>query len=318
MAILLKHTDIAAIDRTIKAAFLDAYTGKAYTPRWPIIATRQSSTTRRNTYPQIIDAASIREWAEGERVVNGLVIEGASVTNQKWELTYGIRREDLDDDLSGTVAQAVSRVKSGAGKYLRHPDKLIFTVIKSNGIALDGVALFHATNHKVNPKDPESAAYVNTASGVMTATNVAAARSAMLELVGPDGDPLNEDPNVLLVPPALETTARKIAQADEVIYSATATDTREINVYKGNYTVVVAPHLAASFTGGSDSVWYILDTTDPEDRGLIYQEREAVELVSLFNVSDPNVFERDEYIWGTRARYTAAAGNPKKIFRRTG
>ena len=115
--------------------------------------------------------------------------------------------------------------------------------------------------------------------------------------------------------PALETTARKIAQADEVIYSATATDTREINVYKGNYVVVVAPHLAASFTGAPDAYWYMLDTTDPGDRGLIFQEREPVRLVTLFDLADASVFQRDEYVWGTRARYTAAAGNPKKIFR---
>lgn len=317
MAILLKHADLAALDRTLKSAFIGAYEGKGYMPRWPLLASRQSSTSRRNTYPSIIDAASIREWAEGERVVNGLVIEGASVTNQKWELTYGIRREDLDDDLTGTVAQAVSRVRSGAGKYLRHPDKLIFNIIKSNGTALDGVALF-ATTHPVNPKDSTPGNFSNTTAGALTATNVAAARATMMELVGPDGDPLNENPNVILVPPALETTARKIAQADEVIYSATATDTREINVYKGNYTVVVAPHLAASFTSGSDSYWYLLDTNDPEDRGLIFQEREPVELVTLFDLADANVFQRDEYVWGTRARYTAAAGNPKKICRRTG
>lgn len=317
MAILLKHADLAALDRTLKSAFLGAYEGKGYTPRWPLLASRQSSTSRRNTYPSIIDAASIREWAEGERVVNGLVIEGASVTNQKWELTYGVRRDDLDDDLTGTVAQAVSRVRSGAGKYLRHPDKLIFNIIKSNGTALDGVALF-ATTHPVNPKDSTPGNFSNTTTGALTATNVAAARATMMELVGPDGDPLNENPNVILVPPALETTARKIAQADEVIYSATATDTREINVYKGNYIVVVAPHLAASFTSGSDSYWYLLDTNDPEDRGLIFQEREPVELVTLFDLADANVFQRDEYVWGTRARYTAAAGNPKKICRRTG
>ena len=317
MSILLFHADLAALDRTLKSAFIGAYEGKGYTPRWPMIAARHTSSSRENIYPSIIDAASIREWAEGERVVNGLVIEGASVTNQKWELTYGIRREDLDDDLTGTVAQAVSRVRSGGGKYQRHPDKLVFNVIKNNSTSLDGLALFHAT-HKVNPKDPGSATFANTTSGALTPTNVASARAAMMELVGPDGDPLNENPNLILVPPALETTARKIAQADEVIYSATATDTREMNVYKGNYTVVVAPHLAASFTSGSDSYWYLLDTNDSEDRGLIFQEREAVELVTLFDLADANVFQRDEYVWGTRARYTAAAGNPKKIFRRTG
>ena len=139
----------------------------------------------------------------------------------------------------------------------------------------------------------------------------------MGELAGPDGDPINENPNILLVAPAREKVARKILEADEVIYSATATDTREMNVYKGNYTVVVAPHLAASFTSGSDAYWYMLDTSDPEDRGLLFQEREAVELVTLFDLADANVFQRDEYIWGLRERSAVAAGNPVHIARGT-
>jgi phage major head subunit gpT-like protein len=317
MPALLKPEVLSNLDVTIKGAFLDAYSNGNYQPKWSLVATRQTSGSRKNVYPQAIDAATIREWSEGERVINGIVIRGAEVTNQTWELTYSIKREDLDDDMSGTVAQAVSRVRSGAAKYLRHPDKLVFNVLKANGTSLDGLALFSAS-HLENPSDPGSSTFSNTSSGALTPANVAAARAKMLELKGPDGDPLNEEPNTIIVPPALETTARRIAQADMVIDSATATDNAEFNVYKGAYTVLVVPHLAASFTNGSDSYWYLADTSDPEDRGLIFQEREAVELVSLFSPTDPNVFERNEYVWGTRARYTAAAGNPKRIFRRTG
>lgn len=316
MPALIKPADLTALDVTVKGAFLDAYNAKSYTPKWPMVASRQSSTSARNVYPQAIDAAAIREWSEGERVVNGIVLVGASVRNQTWELTYSIKREDLDDDMSGTVAQAVSRVRSGASKYLRHPDKLVFNVVKNNGTSLDGLALFHAS-HKENPADPASATFSNTDSGAITPFNVAAARAKMLELKGPDGDPLNEEPNIILVSPAKETIARRIAQADMVIDSGTATDNTQFNVYKGAYTVVVVPHLATAF-GGNDDYWYLVDNSDPEDRGLIFQEREAVEMVSLFSPTDANVFERNEYVWGTRARYTAAAGNPKRIFRRTG
>jgi phage major head subunit gpT-like protein len=313
----LKPEVLANLDVTVKGAFLDAYSNGSYQPKWSMVATRQTSATKKNTYPQAIDAAIIREWSEGERVINGIVLRGAEVTNQTWELTYSIKREDLDDDMSGTVAQAVSRVRSGAAKYLRHPDKLVFNVLKSNGLALDGVALFSAS-HSENPSDPGASNFSNTDTGALTPSAVATTRAKMLELKGPDGDPLNEEPNMLIVPPALETTARRIAQADMVIDSATATDNAQFNVYKGAYTVVVVPHLAASFTGGSDTAWYLADVSDPEDRGLIFQEREAVEMVSLFSPTDANVFERNEYVWGTRARYTAAAGNPKRIFRRTG
>lgn len=316
MASLVKHADLRALDVTLRTAFMQAYEASTYTPRWTMYATRQQSTSKKNIYPQAIDAAAIREWTEGERVFNGLVLESASVTNQLWELSYSLRRIDIDDDMTGAVRAAVSRLKSGAGKYQRHPDKLVVACITGNTTCLDGLALFHAS-HKVNPADPGSATFGNTASGALTPTNAAAARASMLEYKAPDGDVINEDPRVLLVPPALELTARKIAQADTLIYSGTATDNPETNVYRGMYDVVVEPRLSAAH-GGSDSYWYLIDATDSEDRALIFQEREGVEIVSRFNPSDPGVFDRDEYSWGTRARYTAAAGNPKKIVRRTG
>jgi len=314
---LTKSSELTGLDRTVRAAFMDAYNSKSVQQRWKLYATAQPSTSAKNTYPMIVDAANVREWTDGERAVNGIVIEGASVTNQLWELTYGLRRIDLDDDMSGAVAMAVSRVKSGGNKYLRHKDKLAASVLKSNATCLDGLALFHAS-HKVNPADADSATYGNTTSGALTPSNAAACRAAMLEMKAADGEPANDGSEmVLLVPPALELTARKVAQADVVVFGSSG-DANETNVYKGQYLVVVEPRLAAAFTSGSDSYWYMADVSDPEDRGVIIQEREAVEIVAQFNPSDPLAFTQDKYVWGTRARYTAAAGNPKKLFRRTG
>ena len=313
---LLKSADLAALDRTIRTGFFDAYNNPSYKPRWPSIATRQPSSSARNIYPTMIDPAVVREWSEGERVVNQLVLEGQVVTNKLWELTYGIRRTDLDDDMTGAVQMALSRVRSGAQKYVRFADRLVFNILKDNGVCLDGLALFHAT-HKVNPVDAASATFSNTAAGALTPANLAAAKAAMLQFKLPDGDPANENPSVIVVPPALETIAKKIAGADVIVYDS-GVAAQESNIYKGDYTVVVVPQLGAAFTGGSDTAWYLADANDPEDRALIWQEREAVEMTTRFNPSDPGVFDLDVYTWGTRARFVAAAGNPKKIVRRTG
>ena len=316
---VVKSADLQALDTTVRGAFLDAYReNPIYKPRWPLYATKQTSTSKKNQYPQILDAAVIREWNEGGRVVNGITIDGAEVENQLWEKTYGIDRTDLDDDASGAVREAVSRMRSMAGEYLRHPDKLCAAVLTGNTLALDGVALFSAS-HKVNPNDPASATFTNTASGGLTAANAADARAALLEMKAANGEPANDGVEVaLIVPPAKELAARKIAQADTIIYSGTGSDSPEQNVFRGAYLVIVEPRLAASYSGGSDTQWYMTDVTDPENRGIIYQEREMVEIVSKFSPTDEDAFKHDRYVWGTRARYTAAAGNPRKILRRTG
>lgn len=310
MSTIIKPSGLSALDVTVRTAFMGAYGSTDYTPRYTQLATVQPSTSAKNQYPQAIDAAAVKEWI-GERTVHGLVLVGAEVTNQKWELTYGIKREALDDDMSGAVSMLLSRVRSGAGKFARHKDKLVFNVLKNNGTCLDGLALFH-DSHKVNPADAAAGTFDNNVgSTALTANNAASGRAMMMELKGPDGDPINENPRMLVVPPALELTARKIAEADEIVFSGNANET---NVYKGQYTVIVVPQLGAAFSG-SDTTWFLADTTDAEDRGLIVQERDPVEIVSLFSPTDPQVFAKDEYQWGARARYTAAAGNPKKIFR---
>lgn len=314
MAILSKSSDLAALDVTVRTAFMDAY-NSAQANNWTMYATRQTSSSDGNLYPFAVDAAVIREWSEGERVINGLVLSSRKVTNTKYELTYGIKREALDDDMSGAVRNLVSMLRAGGNKHANLPDRLCVSVITGNGTSLDGLALFHAS-HKVAPNTASTATFSNTASGALTAANFAAARAAMMALQAADGDPVNPNPNLLIVPPALELTARQILEADSLVF--TAGDGATTNVYKGRATVMVEPRLAAGFTGGSDSAWYLVDATSPEDRAVIFQEREAVEIVSLFNPSDPNVFERDEYVWGTRRRCVAAAGNPKKIYRRTG
>lgn len=312
MGILIKPASLRALDVTVRTSFMDAYGSPAYTPRYTALAAIIASGSAANLYPSVVDAATVREWV-GERVVNPLVLEGASVANQKFELTYGVQRDALDDDQTGAVAMLMSRVRSGGGKFARHKDKLVFNVLKNNGTCLDGSALFGGS-HAVNPKDAAAGTFDNDiGSTALTANNAAAVRAQMMELKGPDGDPINEDPRVLIVSPALELTARKISEADEIVFSGNA---NESNVFKGKYTVIVVPQLATAFSG-LDTTWYMADVTDAEDRGLIVQEREALEITSLFNLDDPNVFNRDEYQWGARARYTAAAGNPKKIFRAT-
>lgn len=317
MATILKSDDLKVVDRTLRAAFLTSYNSKeTYTPRWPLVATRQTSEGRGNIYPFAVDAAAIREWTDGERVKNGLVIESARVDNQKFELTYTVKADDFLDDLSGSTRQLVSRLRSGAGKFQRHPDKLMSTVLKSNTVCLDGLALFHAS-HPIDPTNVGAGTYGNTDTGALTLANVVSTRALMLEFKGADGDPVNEDPKIIMVPPALEGQGKKIAKAERLIYTGTASDSPESNVWQGEFTVIVNPFISAAH-GGSDTAWYLIDSTDTEDRALIYQVRLEPEIVTRFNPSDPGVFDLDQYTWGAKARHTVAGGNPRRIYRRTG
>jgi len=71
----------------------------------------------------------------------------------------------------------------------------------------------------------------------LTAENFEAARAAMTSLKGDEGRPLGIVPNLLVVPPELESKAEKILKADKV--------NGEDNVNKGKAEILMSPWLAA-------------------------------------------------------------------------
>lgn len=65
--------------------------------------------------------------------------------------------------------------------------------------------------------------------------------------------------------------------------------------------------VVSNMQAGSGPAWFLLDTTRVI-RPLIFQERLPYELQSLDMSSDPNVFFRDQYLYGVRARANAGFG----------
>jgi phage major head subunit gpT-like protein len=50
-------------------------------------------------------------------------------------------------------------------------------------------------------------------------------------------------------------------------------------------------------------------------RPLVYQTRERLRTVALFDPRDPNVWQRNELIWTSKERFAIAGGYPWTIFR---
>lgn len=76
----------------------------------------------------------------------------------------------------------------------------------------------------------------------LNATYYEAARAAMMSLVDADDKPLGIIPNLLVVPPSLEGTARELLNAQFVIGDATAGGSKS-NVWQGTAEILVVPEL---------------------------------------------------------------------------
>jgi phage major head subunit gpT-like protein len=76
----------------------------------------------------------------------------------------------------------------------------------------------------------------------LNAANYAAARAAMMSQANAEGRPLGIQPNLLVVPPALETQAREILHAQIIIGDATAGGAKT-NIWQGTADLLVVPEL---------------------------------------------------------------------------
>jgi phage major head subunit gpT-like protein len=292
---LITPASLKALQVTLDLRFKQAYA--AAQPISPRIASTIQSGARANVYPLHAKVAKLRPW-NGERKINNAKAYKYQLDNESFELTIEVDRDDMEDDSIGVYSGLVDEMGMSARMW---PDDLVFsTILEGENVnAYDDVPFF-SNSHALGSSTIDNL-FATTA---LTASNFASVRASMMEYAGEDGESLMVRPDVLLVPPALEVTARKIVQASTIVDSGTtgAVD----NVLRGLCEVIVAPQLSAS-AGGSDSTWYLLDTTRPI-RPFVFQQRQAPEMVMLTNPNDEHVMMRNKFIYGVKARGAGGFG----------
>ena len=112
------------------------------------IATVIQSTTKSNTYGWLGKFPSLRKWV-GDRVINSMAAHGYAITNEDYESTVGVDRNDIDDDQLGIYAPLFAEMGRAAGV---HPDEQVFAVLAAGftTACYDGQYFFD-TDHPVYP-----------------------------------------------------------------------------------------------------------------------------------------------------------------------
>ena len=238
------------------------------------------------TYGWMTQIAALREWI-GPRLVRNLNEAAYTLTNKKFELTYGVGVDEIEDDRLGIYAPLFQEMGDSAKRW---PDQIVKTALQAGTTAttFDGVAFF-ASTHPLNPAGNQSNNFTSTA---LSATNYASTRAAMMAYTGADGEVMGVTPNLLIVPPQLEGTARTILNAELI-------GNGETNVWRNSAELLVIPQLANQAT-----TWYLADTTRPI-KPMIFQQRKAPEFASMTDLSSETVFHQDKFEFGVKSRGAA-------------
>jgi phage major head subunit gpT-like protein len=266
------------------------------TVTWTNIATAVESNSSEETYAWLAELPQVREWI-GDRQVKNL--EGASYTirNRKWELTIGVTREEIEDDKLGVVKP---RVQDIAQQMASHPDDLLAEVMLDgfDHECFDGQYFFD-TDHPVNGQSQS-----NTGTAPLSAESYGAARANLAARLGANGKSMKIKGTHLVVPPQLEDVAKIILMSEQIEGST--------NIYRNSAQLVVYPELSSNPTA-----WFLLDCSKPV-RPFIVQQREKPEFVACENTQDSQVFMKDKFLYGARARHNVGYGLWQMAYGSTG
>ncbi|GAB2182670.1 hypothetical protein DLREEDagrD3_28930 [Denitratisoma sp. agr-D3] len=294
--LIVNKENLNSLFISLKTTFNNAFS--AAPSAWQKIAMLVPSTTASNDYKWLGKFPRMRKWV-GEKVVKALEAFNYTITNDDWEATVEVDRNDIDDDNLGIYGPQAQSAGESAKQL---PDEIVFA-LANGGFAnkcYDGQYFFD-TDHPVGDGAGNVLSISNKGTKALSCATLAAAqaslgaaRTAMRKFKDDEGRPLGVRPNILLVPPALEDTANVLANNERL-------EDGKQNPYKGTVEVVVGDWLT------SDTAWFLLDTTKAV-KPFIYQQRKAPDFVKQTDPESDNVFNLKKFKFGAEARAAGGYG----------
>lgn len=288
---LINQASLAALFITLKTTFNKEF--EAAPTQWEKVAMLVPSTSGQNDYAWIANFPRMRKWL-GEKAVKALAGFKYTIVNDDWEATIEVDRNHIEDDNLGIYGPQAQGAALSAKQL---PDEIVFDLVNNGFTAtcFDGQYFFD-TDHDVAGSSVanKGTAVLSVATLALAQAGYGAARTAMRKFKDEDGRPLNIQPTVLLVPPALEDTARALLTVDRL-------EDGKPNPYKGTAELVVDARLT------SDTAWFLLDTSKPI-KPFIYQERKKPVFVQQTDPQADGVFMRKKFLFGAEARAAGGYG----------
>lgn len=294
---LLNKATLTAVFLTVKTEFNNAL--KTEGPMWDKIAMRIMSSTKQNDYAWLSKFPKMRKWL-GEKNVKALEAMQYTISNEDWEATIEVHRNDIEDDNLGIYGPQ-ARMAGESARDL--PDDIVFDLVNNgfSNLCFDGQPFFDADHPVRNPATGEDESVSNTLDKALDASTLAKAQGSLgaaltqiRRFKDDEGRPLDIKPNVLLVPAGLVETANVLMMNDRL-------EDGKPNPYKGMLEVVYSGRLT------SDTAWFLLDTTKAI-KPFIYQQRKAPVFVSQTNMDSDDVFNKALYKFGAEARAAGGYG----------
>lgn len=277
----------------------------------------------------------VRLW-DGPRVVHTPAPRTYTVKIQKFELTWGITRSKIEDDQFGVFN---TQTRTHAIQIAKWPDyevrDLIFGLGAQIGVRQKGTdGLTHwNTAHPVDVYDDSKGTFCNDYRGGVTinsevvggALNAQSYQSVYNDMglyKTESGEAWGIEPDTLAHSSHLKATSAAILNTQfiampQIGYQGTGlagTPNGPLvgaseNVLKGWSDILVIKDFGV--TAATRLQWILAQAKGMPIKPFSWLLRKAPTIVPRTKEDDPNVFDRDEYLWGSRMRGAPAWGLPQ-------
>lgn len=243
-----------------------------------LLALQIASNQESETYEFLSDAPSLTEWGK-QRTKTGVKNWEFSVKNKKFSAGLEIDEDDWRRDKTG---QILVRVNELAARAAQLPQKILSSLIVANSNAYDGVAFYHATNHKtLSGATIENAIQIAAATGTVPTnaemeTALLTAIEKLLGFVDDAGEPRNEFAQnfAVMVPTAMWKQLAAVLRND-FIAAGTSNSLKSTGF---TISPIMNPRLAAPFM-------YVF-RTDSDVKPFVWQDEVPTIMQPLTEGSD--------------------------------
>lgn len=220
----------------------------------PIIATKLCTTAdlsdfKENERFRLTDIGDLKPvGADGEIQDGGVTEEKAVNQLDTYAKKFCLTRKMIINDDLGAFLKVPTAMGNRAARLV---DQLFFKRLMANPTMTDGKALFSAPHKNL----------LTGANSALSLDSLKKAIQVFLNQTDADGQPINVEPSILLVPTALKFLAQELTRGTTLIMSGgDGTTVRPaMNVLTDeNLNVISSPYLSnGNYAGASEAAWYL-------------------------------------------------------------
>lgn len=207
-----------------------------------------------------LDDWKVTQEAKAAQFTNSIQGFTKNYVHQEWTSGLKITKKMWDDDQYGIIRRMPNQLADTAIRTMeKEAAKVFINAFNTTYFTgADGAALVSSAHTREDGGTNLS----NTGTGVLNYDNLEAAKLDMMQELDGRGQLITLNPTTLLVPPALEREALTLVGSS----GKPSSSDNDINVYEGEFKVVVWPRIGAA-AGGSDTAWFLLDSNRITDGG---------------------------------------------------